>query len=100
MKDLVIYKGPRYLNPTAQRKQYVIELSEVVWEYDVDGFDNKFIYETSLNPYDFDEYDDKVYGVTMYGVSEEFYAELMETLATNICDFWNEPEIIDLKPNF
>jgi hypothetical protein len=100
MKDLVIYQGPRYLNVTATRKQYIIELSEIVWEYDVDGFENTFIYETSLNPYDFDEYDDKVYGVTMYGVSEEFYSELMETLATNICDFWNEPEIIDLKPNF
>jgi hypothetical protein len=100
MKDLVIYQGPRYLNVTATRKQYIIELGEIVWEYDVDGFENTFIYETSLNPYDFDEYDDKVYGVTMYGVSEEFYSELMETLATNICDFWNEPEIIDLKPNF
>lgn len=94
--DHNIYKAPVYLNEPGPRKQYLIELGEVVWEYDVDGFENIFIYDTSLNPYDFDEYDDKVYGVTMYGVSEEFYAELMETLATNICDFWNEPEIISI----
>lgn len=30
MENLVIYQGSRYLNVTAPRKQYVIEIGEVV----------------------------------------------------------------------
>jgi hypothetical protein len=36
----------------------------------------------------------------IYGINEEFYADLMETLETNVCGFWNEPEIIELYPKF
>jgi hypothetical protein len=97
MKDLVIYQGPRYLNVTATRKQYVIVIGNIEWDAVVCDFNHTFIYETTLNPYDKDEDDETE---CIYGINEEFYAELMETLATNICDFWNEPEIIDLKPNF
>ncbi len=85
----VIYHGPRYLNVSATRKQYIIEIGEVEWEYDVDGFENKFIYETVLNPFEDD-------GDMMYGVNGEFYSELAETLATNVCEFRNEPEIISI----
>jgi hypothetical protein len=93
MENLVIYQGPRYLNVTAPRKQYVIEIGEIEWDADVIDFNNTFIFETSIEPYDKDE--DDAPGC-IYAISDEFYAELAETLATSVCDFWNEPEIISI----
>jgi hypothetical protein len=99
MEDLVIYQGSRYLN-IAPRKRYVVELGYIDWNTvraDVWDFNHTFIFETSIEPYDKDEDDGPG---CIYGINEEFYADLMETLETNVCGFWNEPEIIELYPKF
>ena len=85
----IVYNAPVYLGESKTHKTYLITIDDVEWEYDVDGFENTFIYKSSLNPFEDD-------GDMMYGVNEEFYSELAETLATNVCEFRNEPEIISI----
>ena len=93
LKNLTVYKEPEHLqyNKGAPRKQYVINIGDVEWEDVIKGFKNTFIYETTVDPFDFDD------GDSIYGVSEEFYEELLEALATSVHnEILNEPEIISI----
>jgi hypothetical protein len=92
-KNLAVYQAPKYRNETNPRKQYIVKLGEIDWDNDIYGFDNKFIYETPTDPLDFDKNDEDD---SMYGVAADFYAELIETLSVDVCEIWNEPEIISI----
>jgi hypothetical protein len=94
LKNLKVYEAPEYMhyNKGAHVKKYLIKLGEVEWEDVIKGFKNTFIYETKLNPIDFDD------GDSMFGVSEEFYEELLEALENSLhSEIWNEPEILIIE---
>lgn len=93
-RKLAVYKAPKYRNETRPRKQYIVKLGEIDWDNDIWGFDNKFVYETSTDPFDFDKNDEDD---SMYGVAADFYAELIETLSVDVCEIWNEPEILSIE---
>lgn len=93
LKNLAVYKEPEHLqyNKGTPLKKYLIKVGEVEWEDIIKGFKPTFIYETTLNPFDFDD------GDSMYGVSEEFYEELLEALSTSVHnEILNEPEILSI----
>jgi hypothetical protein len=90
-KNLAVYKAPNYRNETGPRKEYIIKLGEIEWDCDIYGFNNTFIYETTADPLDFDNEDD-----TKYGVSDTFYYEIIETLSVDVCEIWNEPELLSI----
>jgi hypothetical protein len=94
LKNLAVYKEPEHLqyNKDVPLKKYLIKVGKVEWEDVIKGFKNTFIYETTLNPFDFDD------GDSMYGVSEEFYEELLEALSTSVHnEILNEPEILSIE---